>query len=718
MKNKKRLLITGVSGLLGSNVAYCLKDRYEILGLFHSRPISLKGISTRWSDLRSLTHTETIIREFNPHIVLHAAAQADVDICEENPQAAREANVLATSNIVKALGTGKVKLIHISTDLVYDGINTPCRETDKTGPLNYYGLTKLDAEREALKYPGALVLRTNFFGWGIAARRSLAQWLIEELKAQRPVKGFTDVTFSSLYTFDLAGIIPLLIDKKIKGIYNCGTRNAMSKYDFLRTVAQKAGFSESNIKPVSVDQFPFKAQRAKNLAMDVSRLGRDLGITLPDIEEGISRFIADKDNNFPATMFREIERTSYQPYLNYLPYGRQAIDEEDVKAVEEVLYSSNLTQGPKIEEFEWELTKLTGASFCVAVNSGTSALHIACLAAGVGKKDEVITSTNTFVASANAAVYCGARPVFTDIDPKTFTMSPEDLARKINARTKAIIPVHFAGQSADMRKIREIVAQAEKKYKRKIFVIEDASHALGSLYQNKKVGAGQYSDMTVFSFHPVKHITTGEGGAVLTNDKNLHRELCLTRSHGITTYVDEMTQKKEAFEPSDNDKTDLVKRPWYYEQQKLGYNYRITDLQCALGISQLKKLPAFIKRRRAIFDLYQKNFTGLKNIRIPYENYPGESNFHLYVLLLDFKAMQKSRHQVMTELKKNGIVTQVHYIPVHTQPFYQKTFGTKWEDCPVAEKYYRQCLSIPFFPAMTDEEAAKVIEGVKKVCGV
>jgi len=718
MKSKKRLLITGVSGHLGSNLAYCLKDTYEILGLYHSRRVSLKGIQARWADLRSLSHTEAVVREFNPHIIIHCAAQADVDSCEMDPEHALEANVISTANLVKTLEGLKAKFVQISTDLVYDGGKGQYTEIDKAKPVNYYGITKLDAEREALKSAGALVLRTNFFGWGMQPKRSLAQWVMAQLKNKEAIQGFTDVMFSSLYTFDLADIIHKAIKKDLKGIYNCGSSTAMSKYDFLRRIAQKTELDAQLIQPVSVEQFPFKAKRAKNLSLDVAKLSRDLGEELPTIETAIDHFIRDVDKNYPASMLSELEKTSYRPYLNFIPYGRQAIDDEDVKAVSEVLISPNLTQGPKIEEFERKLAKYVTADFCVAVNSGTSALHIACLAAGVTEGDEVITSPNTFVASANCAAYCGARPVFADIDDKTYNLSPEAVEQRISARTKAVIAVHFAGQSADMEAIKEIVNKAEKKFGHKIYIIEDASHALGSQYKGTRVGCCFYSDMTVFSFHPVKHITTGEGGAVLTNDKALHRKFCLYRSHGITTFPDEFIQQDKAFDPGDNEEKTPVRRSWYYEQQYLGFNYRITDLQGALGLTQLKKLPEFIKRRRAIVEQYNEAFAGIKTLRTPFESTESFSNFHLYVLLFDFVAINKTRNQVISELRDLGILTQVHYIPVHTQPFHQREFGSRWGDCPKAERYYEKCLSIPLFPAMTDAEIQKVITAVKKVIGV
>ncbi len=399
--------------------------------------------------------------------------------------------------------------------------------------------------------------------------------------------------------------------------------------------------------------------------------------------------------------------------IDSIPYGRQSIDEEDINAVVDVLKSEALTKGPKIHEFESALCQAADASFASAVNSGTSALHIACLAAGIAPGDEVITSPNTFVASANCVVYCGGKPIFVDIDPRTYNISPQEMEKRINARTKVIIPVHFAGQSADMAVIQEIVRAAQKKYGHKIYIIEDACHALGSRYRETKVGSCAYSDMAVMSFHPVKHITTGEGGAVLTNDKELQRKLNYFRSHGITSAPEEFLYKENAFEKGKEKGGAGLVNPWYYEQHCLGYNYRITDIQCALGISQLKKLDKFRRRRREIVGQYNKALEGIAQFKIPYEESFCDSNFHLYVLQFDFEKMGTSRAQVMIALKKRGILTQVHYIPVYTQPFYRKNFGTQWGDCPISEQYYQKCLSIPLFPAMSDDDVKDVIDAIK-----
>jgi perosamine synthetase len=368
----------------------------------------------------------------------------------------------------------------------------------------------------------------------------------------------------------------------------------------------------------------------------------------------------------------------------YIPYGRQSIDENDIKAVEEVLRSDYLTTGPKIEEFERKVAAYTGAKYAVAIANGTAALHAACYAAEIGEGDEVITTPITFAASSNCVLYCGGKPVFADIDEKTYNISPEDIERKITSATKAIIAVHFTGQPCEMEKIHNIAR------KHNLIVIEDAAHALGAQYKGKMVGS--ISDMTTFSFHPVKHITTGEGGMILTNNDRLYQRLKLFRTHGITR-DDKLMTKNDG--------------PWYYEQLELGFNYRITDIQCALGISQMDKLPEFLNRRKNIAARYNEAFADNDNIQIPYQESGCDNAWHLYVI----RMKNGKRKEVFEKLRKAGIGVNVHYIPVYQHPYY-RNHGYKDTICSNAEEYYKECISLPLYPGLKDEEQGYVIKKV------
>lgn len=370
-----------------------------------------------------------------------------------------------------------------------------------------------------------------------------------------------------------------------------------------------------------------------------------------------------------------------------IPYGRQCIEEDDIQAVVDVLRSDYLTTGPKIAEFEKMVASYVGAKYAVAVSNGTAALHIACLAAGITEGDEVITSPITFAASANCVLYCGGTPVFADIDPRTYNIDPEDIRRKITPRTKAIIPVHLAGQPCDMDAIHAIAKEHN------LIVIEDGAHALGAEYKGKKIGG--LSDMTTFSFHPVKPITTGEGGMVMTNDENLYRRLCLFRSHGITR-DEELLQNHEG--------------GWYYEQQCLGYNYRMTDIQCALGISQMKKLDRFLRRRREIARRYNDAFNDVEDITIPYQLQDTNSGWHLYIIKVD----ATRRKDIFDALRDAEIGVNVHYIPVYHHPYYQKNGydGTYLEN---AEEIYKGIISIPIYPELDTRKQDWIINIIRNV---
>lgn len=368
-----------------------------------------------------------------------------------------------------------------------------------------------------------------------------------------------------------------------------------------------------------------------------------------------------------------------------IPYGRQMIDEDDIQAVEEVLRGDFLTTGPKITEFEQAVCDYTGAKYAVAIANGTAALHAACFAAGIKPGDEVITTPITFAASSNCVLYCGGTPVFADVKSDTYNIDPEDIRRKITEKTKAIIAVDYTGQPCELDEIREIAKEHN------LLVIEDGAHALGADYKGKKIGS--VSDMTTFSFHPVKHITTGEGGMIVTNDEKLYNRLKLFRSHGITR--DERILTKNEGD-------------WYYQQLELGYNYRITDIQCALGVSQMRKLDKFVERRKELVRRYNEAFEKIPQIVCPTQKEGCNNSWHLYVIQVE------DRKEVFDKLRQAGINVNVHYIPVYKHPYYQE-HGYEKVCCPNAEKLYEHIISLPLYPGLTDEEQDYVIEQVIKV---
>lgn len=382
-----------------------------------------------------------------------------------------------------------------------------------------------------------------------------------------------------------------------------------------------------------------------------------------------------------------------------IPYGRQNISQKDIDTVIDVLKSDFLTQGPKVPEFENTLKSYTGSKYAYAMNSATSALHVACLALGLEKGDILWTSPISFVASANVGLYCGAKVDFVDINPKTNNLCPEKLKEKLyiahlsNTLPKILIPVHLCGQSCDMREIKKLCDRYSIK------IIEDASHAIGASYLNAPVGNCAYSDITVFSFHPVKIITTCEGGAALTNDKYLAEKIELFRSHGITRNEKMMT------EPSHG--------PWYYQQIELGYNYRMTDIQGALGLSQMNRLNEFINKRHQISKRYDKYFSSLP-VFTPFKHKDTHSSIHLYIIRLKLEKISISHKQVFERLRDNDIGVNLHYIPIHLQPFYN-SLGFNIGDFPEAEKYYGEAISLPIYPTLSLSDQDKVIDTLTSV---
>lgn len=377
-----------------------------------------------------------------------------------------------------------------------------------------------------------------------------------------------------------------------------------------------------------------------------------------------------------------------------IPYGKQDISQADIDAVLSVLQSDFLTQGPKVPEFEEKVASHVGARYALAVNSATSALHIACLALGLGEGDWLWTTPITFVASANCGLYCGAKVDFVDIDPQTYNLCPNKLAEKLeqakreNCLPKVLVAVHLCGQPCDMHAIHKLSQQYGFR------IIEDASHAIGGKYRGEFIGNGRYSDITVFSFHPVKIITTAEGGMALTNCDELASRMNLLRSHGITRDQNLMTQEPDG--------------PWYYQQVDLGFNYRMTELQAALGVSQMDRLDAFVARRHELAKRYDLLLADLL-VTTPWQHPDSYSGLHLYVIRLQLDNLSKNHRQVFESLREQGIGVNLHYIPVHTQPYYQ-AMGFAAEDFPEAMAYYREAISLPMYQGLTDEQQDTVVE--------
>ena len=388
----------------------------------------------------------------------------------------------------------------------------------------------------------------------------------------------------------------------------------------------------------------------------------------------------------------------------FLPYGTQYLDRSDRNEILKVLNSKFITQGPEIKKFEDKFSKYVGSKYAIACASGTAALHLSCLALGINSNSKIITSAITFVASANCAEYLGANVDFVDIDEKTFCISVSQLEKKLKKKKiDLVIAVHLSGHSSDMAKIYKL----KKKYNFQI--IEDACHALGGKFNNFKVGSCKYSDISTFSFHPVKPITTAEGGMITTNNKKIYQKLLLYRTHGIHNNPSRFKNKNLAFD--DNNQPNR----WYYEMDVLGFNYRMTDLQAALGKSQLKKINLFTKKRNQIANIYNKNLESIKNLKIPFKSKKVLHTYHLYTIMVNFKKINLSKNKFMKFLFNNGIGSQVLYIPVFLQPYYKRKYNYKPNKFPISMRYYEQALSIPIFYNLTKKEQNFIVRKIKDI---
>jgi UDP-4-amino-4,6-dideoxy-N-acetyl-beta-L-altrosamine transaminase/dTDP-4-dehydrorhamnose reductase len=702
---KTKVLITGGSGLLAVNWALSIRNDYAVTLLLHHKKISLSGVDTEVVSLDSLDECISVLSKHQPDIVIHTAGLTDVEKCESSPDLAQEVNVDLAKNIAIACSDKGVKLVHISTDHLFSDNQKLVTEEAKTNPVNNYAKTKLLGEQRALENcKDALVIRTNFFGWGTKYRQSFSDIILNKLKNNESVDLFSDVFFTPILVDELVKNTHHLIDSNNFGVFNIVSSERISKYEFGIKLAECFNLDSGLINEISINDKPNLVKRPKDMSLSNTKLCQTLDCEIASLDEQLQILKKQEDKS-----------STNQVVLDIIPYGKHYIDEDDIQSVVDVLRHGMLTQGPKIVEFENKIANYVGAKYAVAVSNGTTALHLACMVLELGEGDEVVTTPNTFVATSNSILYVGAKPVFVDIDKRTLNIDIDQIEQVIlsSNHIKAIFPVHFAGLPCDMEKIKQLA----DKYN--LAIVEDAAHALGATYSDGfRVGSCQYSDMTCFSFHPVKGVAAGEGGMITTNNYSLYRKLSLLRSHGITKGNFEfpgrskpdnsLINKDEALE---NGKL----KSWYYEMQYLGYNYRITDIQCALAISQMNKIELFLNARKSVAKFYDQAFIGCPNITPLQRHGRNNSSHHIYVVNINFNNIGISRNQFMRRLARQGVGSQVHYIPVVSQPYYQD-MGYKIEQYPMTNQYYQNTLSIPLYYGLSDADQALIISSIRKLC--
>ncbi|WP_320664850.1 UDP-4-amino-4,6-dideoxy-N-acetyl-beta-L-altrosamine transaminase [Prochlorococcus sp. MIT 1223] len=679
---KQKVLIIGSSGLLGKLWYESLSYKYDFKLAYNKRktPNAPEKNLTRLN-IECIDEITNYLNINEIDIVVNLASLTNIEICQQNFELAYKINRDYARNIALSCKQSSSKLIHISTDHLFGNENRLYTEEDRPLLLNNYAKSKYAGECETLStYPNALICRTNFFGFGPVYRNSFSDWIINSLRNQTKITLFNDVYFTPVLGSLLAKYAHELIEKEAYGIYNISSDDTITKYQFGEYISDIFGLNKELLEKGSLSQRSDLTKRPLGMALSNQKAKSKLKKSLGKIKEQIS--LLSRENN---------------DIYNY-KYGQQCISEDDIQAVVNALRGENVTQGPLLVEFENKIAKKVKANYATATNSATSALHLACLALGLKKGQRLWTSSISFLSSANCGIFCGAKIDFVDIETSTALIDTLLLEEKLEKAEKIgklphiVVPVHLAGTSCDMKKIREL----SHKYGFK--VIEDASHAIGGSYLEEPIGCCKYSDISVFSFHPVKIITTLEGGMALTNDQRLNKKMEKLRGHGIVRDQKEFILKSPG--------------PWYYEQQELGFNYRFNEIQASLGISQLNKLEEFVNKRHSLMRRYRDWASKYKNIAFLSQPKDCYSSYHLAIIRL--KNSTQQQHLSMFEfMRKQGVFVQLHYWPIHLHPYYLN-LGFKKGDYPNAELYGTTAFSLPLYPSLDFIDQDKIIKILEK----
>lgn len=694
----RKTVIFGGSGLLGLNLSRILRDSDDVILVLHRKVVDLAGTRHVTLDLA----TDDIagqLENLKPDLVISAAADTDVEFCELNPSAAHLTNVQLNSEIARACAHMGVQNVFISTDHIFDNSKGNSSEWENVKLLNTYAKTKYEAEHRVLiSNSEALVTRTNFFAWGPRYRASFVDWLFEGLKSGTVVELFDDVYFTPIYVGDFWQGVEQALSAQMNGVVHLGGGERLSKYEFGIRLCQSWGQDQSLIRRGTIASRKDLVRRPRDMSLSNDRMNTTLSWQPRNLKFQIEALTSERESEWGTELKKISVRGGFDPEL--VPYSRQHVSEEDVDAVSATLRRGPLTQGPKISELERSICRYTEAEFAVAVSSATAGLHISYQALGVGPTDCVLTSPISFVSTANAASFLGASVAFADVEAETANLSTSSVEKVLASQRSEplLVPVHFAGLATNYEEL-ELIAKT-----RQLVLVEDAAHSLGGSYSDgSMVGSCRFSDATIFSMHPVKSITSGEGGVITTNHRDLYQNLLTLRSHGINKGEDDFLLPEQA-------STLGQRNPWYYEMQVLGYNYRLTDIQASLAISQLQRLDEFVLRRRERAVFYD---TLLAEADLPNISFVGKSGRersanHLYVLKIDFEAIGKTRVELMNHLKRHGFISQVHYLPIPMHPYYSQR-GYAMTLFPNSKEYYARCISLPLHVMVTPQQQRRVV---------
>mgnify|MGYP003951790705 CR=1 FL=1 len=685
----KSIYITGGNGLLATNLIQYL-NLYKIKSSLRKYENLIPKVNYDLVDSKNYSLVKRKILEFKPHVIIHTAGMTDIEKSERFPKLAYNSNVKYSRELARISSLIGCKFIYISTDHLFNDENGYHTETSLTTPLNVYAKTKLLSETAILKEnKKSIILRTNFFDWGPLNKLSFLDNIYNNLSIGKKVFLFDDVYFNPVSVKILSEVIKKLFNSKKSGIFNVTSNKAISKFLFGQKIAHIFNLDKSLIVPISIKDKKLVI-RPKNLSLSNKKVANLLNYNFSSIDK----------------MLIQVKHNRYlNKNIKVIPYGRHHLDQSDILNVTRTLKSGELTQGSQIFKFENIVKKYVGAKYAVAVSSCTAGLHLCSIVSGLNKKNSFVTSPISFVSTSNAGLYQNSKPLFVDIDPKTINIDIKKLCELIkkDKSIKAIMPVHFAGYPVDLKKIYNYLKDNKK------IIIEDAAHALGAKYKDgNMVGSCKYSDMCVFSFHPVKIAAAGEGGMITTNNEKYYRELLRLRSHGINKKDDKFLNKDYAFESQSQ------KNVWYYEMQQLGFHYRLTDIQSSLAISQMSKIKKFLNKRLLLVKNYNKYLKKFKNCEpVQKINFKISSN-HIYIVKINFKKIGISRNQLMTKLKILRIGTQVHYLPIFLQHYYKK-FNINIKNYVNSIDYYNNCLTLPLYYDLSLNEQKYIIQQLYKI---